>query len=618
MINIKEGSDYIICKLRKQFYKQDNDIYLVNVYARPYNTSCSTEQNSGKDIINKVEEVINNLREEGDVIVCGDFNARIARKSGSVVNDSDTFLPMPDDYIPDNNIPRQSQDIRTNSHGSHFLNLIINNQLTILNGRTLGDSSGKFTSIQKQGCSVVDYFAVSNSIKYRVNYVKVLDLTEHSDHKPLSLELECKPMNINPSEPLSAMYQPAPLRFIFNVENKDKFQQSQSNESSRSMLQSLNITIDNIVSSNGDALDQSKITSTVIDTNNKFTEHLRDIAANCFKQTKNNKKRQSNKPWLNWQTRLGKRELRKATTAASEHTTNSFIREKFYKVKGIYKKLLSKTSNKFFEQLNFFVLDDYTSFYQDINSAKLKGTGVALYIHNSLNASTVHDLCKTTDHFESHFITATLGSNKVTIGVTYNPPSGEDKQFLIEVTETLKKCPKHNLYLIGDFNFDLLTLASEDSKKFEELITSYGLFPLISKVTHTRPNCRGTCIDNILTTEPINVNLTGIIEQSLSHHSSVFAISKLSHSYAKKEAVALNYDFSESKTELFVKSLENLSVEGENSLGDNLDDFLNIFNTKIDEFFKLDQPKISKRNWLVNPWITEGLIISINKKRKSL
>ena len=96
------------------------------------------------------------------------------------------------------------------THTAHTsLNLIINNQLTILNGRTLGDSSGKFTSIQKQGCSVVDYFAVSNSIKYRVNYMKVLDLTEHSDHKPLSLELECKPMNINPSEPLSAIYQPA-------------------------------------------------------------------------------------------------------------------------------------------------------------------------------------------------------------------------------------------------------------------------------------------------------------------------------------------------------------------------------------------------------------------------
>ena len=78
--------------------------------------------------------------------------------------------------------------------------------------------------------------------------------------------------------------------------------------------------------------------------------------------------------------------------------------------------------------------------------------------------------------------------------------------------------------------------------------------------------------------------------------------------------MAVNYDFSESKTELFVKSLENLSNKSKNSLGDDLDDFLNIFNTKIDEFFKLNQPKISKRNWPVNPWITEGLIISINKK----
>ena len=57
--------------------------------------------------------------------------------------------------------------------------------------------------------------------------------------------------------------------------------------------------------------------------------------------------------------------------------------------------------------------------------------------------------------------------------------------------------------------------------------------------------------------------------------------------------MAVNYDFSESKTELFVQSLENLSDESENSLGYDLDDFLNIFNTKIDEFFKLDQPKIS-------------------------
>ena len=30
--------------------------------------------------------------------------------------------------------------------------------------------------------------------------------------------------------------------------------------------------------------------------------------------------------------------------------------------------------------------------------------------------------------------------------------------------------------------------------------------------------------------------------------------------------------------------------------------------------FKIKNPKISKRNWKVNPWITDGLIISIRKK----
>ena len=109
-----------------------------------------------------MEEAINDLREEGEVILCGDFNARIGQKTGMVLYDSDEFLPMPDDYIPDKNTPRFSQDTKTNTYGTHFLNIIMNNQLTILNGRTLGDMTGNFTSVQKQGCSVVDYFQLCN------------------------------------------------------------------------------------------------------------------------------------------------------------------------------------------------------------------------------------------------------------------------------------------------------------------------------------------------------------------------------------------------------------------------------------------------------------------------
>ena len=261
---------------------------------------------------------------------------------------------------------------------------------------------------------------------------------------------------------------------------------------------------------------------------------------------------------------------------------------------------------------DLYPLQDYTSYYQDTNSNKSKGTGVALYVHDSLKVSPLNDLSKCTPHFESYFITASVGTSKTTIGVTYNPPSGDNKQYLSELTELLEKCPKDNLYILGDFNFDLLTLSDEDSKKFEEIVQCFGLFPLISRVTHTRPGCKGTCIDNILTTEPLNVDVTGIIEQSVSHHSSIYAISKLLHGNANKQSVAVYYDYSESKTELFLNKIEKLSTE--NSLGHDLEDFLNIYNTTVDEFFKLDQPKLSKRNWIVNPWITDGLIISINKK----
>ena len=178
---------------------------------------------------------------------------------------------------------------------------------------------------------------------------------------------------------------------------------------------------------------------------------------------------------------------------------------------------------------DLYPLQDYTSFYQDINQNKFKGTGVALYVHNSLNVTPLNDLSKCNPHFESLFVTAMAGQTKITIGVTYNPPSGEDKQYLTELTNVLEKCPKENLYLLGDFNFDLLTLSNEESRKFEEIIQSYGLFPLISKITHVRPGCMGTCIDNILTTEPLDVDASGIVEQSVSHHSSIIAISKLLH-----------------------------------------------------------------------------------------
>ena len=68
---------------------------------------------------------------------------------------------MPDDNESDEYKGRNSEASTSNGQGTQCLNLIMHIQLIILNGRTLGDSQGKYTSVQKQGCSVDDYFAVT-------------------------------------------------------------------------------------------------------------------------------------------------------------------------------------------------------------------------------------------------------------------------------------------------------------------------------------------------------------------------------------------------------------------------------------------------------------------------
>ena len=246
-IKDKLCSEYIICRVKKEFFGQSRDIFLVNAYITPENSINSSNSTMGKEVLFKLEEVINDLKEKGDVILCGDFNSRIGNKPGILTNDSSKIIPVPEDYESDKFIPRNSQDDKTNPYGTQFIKMVLNNQLIILNGRTLGDFQGKFTSIQKQGCSVVDYIAVTRHLKQKVSYFKVNSLTMYSDHKPLTMEMRCDRIDATPEQSLKANYQPAPTRFLFNEENKSNFIENLTNENSMQILNSLHENIHAVV-----------------------------------------------------------------------------------------------------------------------------------------------------------------------------------------------------------------------------------------------------------------------------------------------------------------------------------------------------------------------------------
>ena len=126
----------------------------------------------------------------GKVVICGDFNARVGNNSDFVAKEDEPYIPMPHDDLFEFILPRVTFDYNVNHYGKWLLDLCIDNQMYILNGRTLGDFSGKFTCHTQRGSSVIDYFISSYSLSNEIVSLKVSDLSLFSDHCLLSLTLK--------------------------------------------------------------------------------------------------------------------------------------------------------------------------------------------------------------------------------------------------------------------------------------------------------------------------------------------------------------------------------------------------------------------------------------------
>ena len=343
--------DVLICKLKKSFFKLNQDIYIINAYLSPSNSTISKTIVDSKELLHQIENIVNDLRDKGDIIICGDFNARISDHPGLIEheNDNNEHIPLPDDYTPDIFTNRCTMDTQTNNHKKDFLSLILNNRLTILNGRTLGDFKGEITCIRPNGVSVVDYFAVSHDLHSTVQTMKVLTFTHFSDHKPLSLTLSTNPFETYRTSPIEDCYTPAPSRFIFNAEAKELLSDIQLQEQFNNQLDDLEKTLKNFGNTNNDTDADGNITRLT----DSYCKYLHDMTSLCCDKTKNNpKKKKKDKPWYNWQCRAAKSELQKAARTTSKFPMSDFLRKNFYKVKKSYKTLRKKHENIYFDNLN--------------------------------------------------------------------------------------------------------------------------------------------------------------------------------------------------------------------------------------------------------------------------
>ena len=152
---------------------------------------------------------------------------------------------------------------------------------------------------------------------------------------------------------------------------------------------------------------------------------------------------------------------------------------------------------------SLYELDNYHSIYQKCIEGKRKGSGVALYIRKCYNFSKFSDMYTTSTDFESIFVEINPNrGNSVIVGVIYRPSSGKIENFNDQPESIPSQIPENTrAYIMGDYNIDMFK-DNRITSAFEESFISHGFFPSISIATHVKPNCRISCLDNILTNNP--------------------------------------------------------------------------------------------------------------------
>ena len=203
-------------------------------------------------------------------------------------------------------------------------------------------------------------------------------------------------------------------------------------------------------------------------------------------------------------------------------------------------------------------LDGYVQFFMPTNSTK---GGTSIYVQNKYDVLERSDLNITNDHFEANWIEIKNKNGKNLIcGAVYRHPHNHltnYSEFSEYLEKILYKMMKENkeIFVCGDFNYDLKVLSNNNTSKFYDLMSSFGLFPTILIPTRVE-RTSSTIIDNIFTNNAEKNLLSGVVETDLSDHFSQFITLK-NHNYDLKAINLYSRDYSnfseERKIAIFYK-----------------------------------------------------------------
>ena len=192
---------------------------------------------------------------------------------------------------------------------------------------------------------------------------------------------------------------------------------------------------------------------------------------------------------------------------------------------------------------------------------------------------------------------------------------------LNQVTNILAKEKNKNVYVTGDFNFDLLKYASHgDTADFCNKMTSNLLVPLI--LIPTKINTKNdTLIDNIFSNqfnaETVSGNLT--VNFSDGHLPSFAIFPKPNQNHLPRKHNLYVRNIRDMDKESFMTDLAATDINAiviDNDAEKSLDNLLYIINKLLDKYAPLKKMTKKEFKQTRKPWITNGILRSIQRKNK--
>ena len=258
-----------------------------------------------------------------------------------------------------------------------------------------------------------------------------------------------------------------------------------------------------------------------------------------------------------------------------------------------------------------FAFENYNLFYT--NRVNKIGGGSAIYVHSDVDAEQIPLFEFTTA--EAVFLKVKKDSKKSYLVIQIYRAPKNNQEFLSELEKCLEEATKFNLltYIAGDFNVDLFSISESNfSGSFFTLMCSFGFLPTISKATRVSGDS-ATLIDNIFCNDISVIHQSGIIKTDFSDHFSIFSTSNIcveKKMKTEKIQASFDYNYTEDLQHFLAVELESFQNECDPENACNL--LLNAYKDGIAMFSKTK--RVTRKSKAIQPWITTGLLKSINEK----